>query len=177
METLTHEQERLAAIVTALSWLNGDVRKLPEADRDFYFKQVLLQWETAKQELEAAKAREMDLRKQCVAIGFDPDKKSGTERVELGGGYEAKAVKKINYGFVKNPEGKTDKRAIDAALSKIEADGEVGMMIAERLIKWTPDLSLTEYKQLPAKYKPIIDAVIVTSDGAPTLEIIPPKGK
>lgn len=117
----------------------------------------------------------MEQRKAVVAFAFDPNKESGTERIELGNGYQAKAVKKINYGFVKTEDGKLNKAAIDKALAKIEKDGAMGELIAERLVKWTPDLSLTEYKQLDEKYKKIIDEVIVTSEGAPTLEIIAPK--
>jgi hypothetical protein len=83
----------------------------------------------------------------------------------------------VRYGFIQNAEGKTDKARIEKALSKIEKDGESGELIAERLVKWTPELSLTEYKQLSDKYRKIIDDVIITSEGTPTLEIKEPKAK
>lgn len=149
-------------------------------ERDYVARRdiLLTQWQNSKTALEAAKEAEMSLRKECVAFCFDPNKKKGTERIDLGNGWQAKAVKKINYGWIKNGAGddeKVDKVAIENALCEIEADGPVGALIASRLVKWTPDLSMTEYGQLPPKFKAIIDRVIVTSDGAPTLEIVAPK--
>lgn len=137
---------------------------------------LLTAWDAAKAKLETAKADEMDLRKVFVAFASDSTKTSGTENIELSNGYVAKTVKKENYGFVKNEDGKIDKKAIDTALDAIEAKIDGGNIIAERLVKWTPDLSLTEYKQLPAEAKALIDAVIVVTAGAPTLEIKAPKG-
>lgn len=154
----------------------GEVKNYTDAEFEAERDRLLLDWEEQKKALEVAKEREMSARKLVVDFAFDPNKVSGTERIDLGNGYQAKAVKKINYGFVKNADGKLDKRAIDRALEKIEkVGGAVGELIAERLVKWTPDLSLTEYNQLDDKFKKIIDEVIVTTDGAPTLEIIAPK--
>jgi hypothetical protein len=153
----------------------GEIRVYTEyefiAERD----RRLQVWEASKLALEIAKENEMKFRKEAVDFAFDPTKKAGTERVELGGGWIAKAVKKINYGWIKDGE-KVNKHAIDDILDKIEKTIENGGLIAERLVKWTPDLSLTEYKLLPEAAKALIDTVIVTSEGAPTLEIIPPKG-
>lgn len=146
-------------------------------DAEFIEKRdaLLLQWQDAQKRLEVAKAEEMVLRKQCVDFAFDQDKISGTERVELGGGWEAKAVKKLTYGFIQDKEGKLDRKAINAALDKIEARSDAGAYIAENLVKWTPALSVTEYNKLNPEDKAAIDAVIVTKEGAPTLEIIAPK--
>jgi len=155
----------------------GAITEYTDAEYEVERDAMLLQWDNAKKALEQAKELEMQLRKAVVDFAFDPNKQSGTERVELGNGYEAKAVKKLNYGFVKTEEGKLDKNAIEKALAKIEKDGVVGELIAERLVKWTPDLSMTEYKLLSDKHKAIIDSVIVTTEGAPTLEIIAPKNK
>ena len=154
----------------------GEVKNYTEAEFVAERDRLLLAWEESKKALEVAKEKEMEQRKAVVAFAFDPNKESGTERIELGNGYQAKAVKKVNYGFLKTEDGKLNKAAIDKALAKIEkVGGAVGELIAERLVKWTPDLSLTEYKQLDEKFKKIIDEVIVTSEGAPTLEIIAPK--
>lgn len=137
---------------------------------------LLVAWDESKKTLETAKADEMDLRKIFVDFTSDPNKTSGTENIELGNGYVAKTVKKENYGFIKNDEGKLDKRAIDKALDEIESKVEGGSVFAERLVSWTPSLSLTEYKLIPAEAKAIIDKVIVVTSGAPTLEIKAPKG-
>jgi hypothetical protein len=155
----------------------GAITEYTDAEYEKKRDELLIAWQNSKVALEQAKELEMQLRKQVVDFAFDPNKQSGTERVQLGNGYEAKAVKKLNYGFVKNSDGKLDKAAIDKALSKIEKDGPAGELVAERLVKWTPDLSLSEYKLLSEKHKAIIDSVIVTTEGAPTLEIIEPKNK
>lgn len=137
---------------------------------------LLTAWDADKAALETAKANEMEMRKIFVAFASDQNKTSGTENVDLGNGYAAKIVKKENYGFVKDESGKIDKRLIDSALDHIEENVDGGRIIAERLVKWTPDLSLTEYKQLPPEAKAIIDKVIVVTSGAPTLEIKAPAG-
>jgi len=147
-------------------------------DEEFIAKRdtLFMQWQDSKAKLDAAKETEMLLRKEVVDFAFDQNKDKGTENIDLGNGWKAKAVKKINYGFVKNAEGKLDKKAIDEALIKIETlGGAVGELVAERLIKWTPDLSQTEYNQLQPQFRAIIDEVIVTSEGSPTLEIVSPK--
>ena len=130
-----------------------------------------------KAALEVAKEAELEARKLAVMFMHDPAKSGTTENVELGGGYKATMKVPVRYGFVQNAEGKTDKARIEKALSKIEKTGQAGELIAERLVKWTPELSLTEYKQLPDNFRKIIDDVIVTSEGTPTLEIKEPKAK
>lgn len=134
-------------------------------------------WETAKDALKVAQDAEMKARKYCTAFllaGEAPT--GGTQRASLGNGTEAVFKQPIKYSFVKNQAGKLDKVAIEKALSKIEEEGEVGALIAERIVNWKPELSLTEYKKLTPGHKKIIDKVIVTSqDGAPTLEIVEEK--
>ena len=137
--------------------------------------ELLQAWQAKAATLEIAKAEEMEARKAAVELMADPEKVGKVDNVELGNGYKAKLKVPVNYGFVKDSNEKLDKTRIDKALSKIEKDGSAGEMIAERLVKWTPALSLTEYKLLSAKHKAVIDEVLVTSNGTPTLEIVEPK--
>ncbi len=131
---------------------------------------LLARWEKASTQLQKFKTEEMELRNEFVKFACDSNKKTGTENIELSNGYKAKVVKKINYN-VKQDE-------VNAALDKIEnIGGEAGKLIVERLIKWKAELSKTEYDLLDPKYKVIIDEVITTSDGTPSLEIITPKSK
>lgn len=160
---------------TVIDKSTGEVKEYTDAEFEQERTRLLLEWDTSKAALEVAKETEMKLRKQVVDFAFDQNQTSGTERIDIGNGYQAKAVKKVNYGFVKTADGKLDKAAIDKALAKIEKTGPAGELIADRLVKWTPDLSLTEYKLLDAKFRAIIDDVIVTTEGAPTLEIVAPK--
>lgn len=144
---------------------------------------TLMKWEQAKATLDAAKEAEMALRKLYVAIASNPDQKKGTENIALGNGYKAKVVKKINYGWIKGPDEKTDVDAIHEAQDRIEAMGNEGAFLADRLFKWSCELSVSEYNKLEpgnpthSKIKAELDKVIVTTEGAPTLEIVAPKSK
>ncbi|QBZ71741.1 hypothetical protein [Pseudomonas phage KP1] len=138
---------------------------------------LLIEWEASKKTLETAKEKELILRAAAVATMHDPSKSGSTENVELGNGYKAKMKVPVNYGFVKTADNKVDKKRIEKALQRIEKFGEAGELVAERLIDWKPSLSLTEYKQLPDNWRKIIDDVVVTSEGTPTLEIVEPKNK
>lgn len=139
-------------------------------EEHIWFRDKLLQqWEQSKSDLEVAKLAEMDQRKLVVAFAFDPNKEKGTERIPLENGYELKAVKKINYNV--------NQETVNAVLDELEAQGDEAKFIAERVIKWKAELSVSEYNDLSDKYKAIIDKCVTTSDGAPTLEIVPPKGQ
>jgi len=139
--------------------------------------QLLADWEKAKQALASAKELEMEYRKEFVQFASDSSKEKGTENIELDNGFKAKVVKKINYGFIQDDDGKVDKPEIEKALDCIASTGEAGRLIASRLVKWTPSLSQTEYKLLPADWKETIDEVLVTKASAPTLAIVAPKAK
>ena len=155
----------------------GEVRNFSEAEYIAERDRLLVDWQAKKAALEVAKEDELTARKLAVMFMHDPAKSGTTENVELGGGYKATMKVPVRYGFIQNADGKTDKARIEKALSKIEKTGQAGELIAERLVKWTPELSLTEYKQLPDNFRKIIDDVIVTSEGTPTLEIKEPKAK
>lgn len=155
----------------------GEVRNFSEAEYIAERDRLLIDWQNKGAALAAAKEQEMTARKLAVMFMHDPSKTGTTENVELGNGYKAKMKVPVRYGFIQNSEGRTDKKRIEKALGWIESDGEAGELVADRLIKWTPELSLTEYKQLPDRFKKIIDEVIVTSEGTPTLEIVEPKAK
>ena len=131
----------------------------------------ILQWTEAAKKLAEAKAVELALRNEVVAINFADHKESGTENVELGNGYKLKAVFKLNYSLNNTDD------AVDKALSKLEKAGTEGAFIAERLVKWKPELSISEYNKLDTKFKKIIDEVIKTSPGTPSLELVEPKSK
>jgi hypothetical protein len=162
--------------------VNSEVVEMTDAQFAEYHDETLAKWEASKTALDAAKEGEMSLRKLYVALASDPTKQKGTENIALNNGYRAKVVKKINYGFVKGADAKVDWEAVMSAQDEIEKTGNQGAFIAERLFKWEATLSVSEYSKLDvsnpseAKIKAIADRVIVTTDGAPTLEIIAPKG-
>ena len=134
--------------------------------------QLIMQWHEAQQTLAQAKEVESQLRKEvlaeCFAVEADFE---GTENVDLGEGYKLKSVFKLNRRLA-NKNGETDK-----ALTKIEKLGEAGEFVADRLVKWEPKLSMTEYKKLPNNMRKIIDEVITAAPGAPSISLVEPKAK
>lgn len=131
---------------------------------------VMLEWTKAQAALNDAKLNEAVLRKAVFELKF-PNPSEGTQRAELGNGYFLKAVHKINY-TLDDKDGKTDK-----ALEELEKTGNEGAFLADRLVSWKPELSISEYRKLAPQYKAIIDTVLTTRPGMPTLEIETPKEK
>lgn len=134
----------------------------------------ILAWEQAVKALAAAKDAEAALRKEVLAeaFAFDPEAlREGTENFELGNGYKLKAVFKISRTMNNADD------AVDKLLTKIEKTCPEGQFIAERLVKWKPELSVSEYKKLPEKFKKLIDEVVVSKEAMPTLELVAPKSK
>ena len=134
----------------------------------------ILAWEQAVKALAAAKDAEAALRKEVLAeaFAFDPEAlREGTENFELGNGYKLKAVFKISRNL------NNENEAVDKVLSKIEKTGPEGVFIAERLVKWKPELSVSEYKKLPEKFKKLFDEVVTSKEAMPSLELVAPKSK
>ncbi|AJD83135.1 hypothetical protein [Paracoccus phage vB_PmaS-R3] len=134
-------------------------KPIAEMTRD----EAIMSWNEAKATLDAAKAREMELRKHIVGSQFDVTK-VGTQNIELGNGWKLKAVVKESY----NLSSDTDK--VDAVLDTFE-DWQ-----AERLVKWSARLSVKEYKELDDEDKAKLDGILTISASSPTLELIAPKG-
>ena len=134
----------------------------------------ILAWEAAVKALAAAKDAEAALRKEVLAeaFAFGPEAlREGTENFELGNGYKLKAVFKISRNL------NNENEAVDKVLSKIEKTGPEGAFIAERLVKWKPELSVSEYKKLPEKFKKLFDEVVTSKEAMPSLELVAPKSK
>jgi hypothetical protein len=142
----------------------------------------LLAWDASKKALEVAKETEMNLRKEVGEFVFPTDgRKEGVNNHELGNGYTLKLGHKVNYKLV----GPNDK--IIEVEERAEKVGNEGKFIIERLITWKADISVTEYKKLKTdanegsetakEILKIVDEVVETSSGAPSLEIKEPKAK
>lgn len=147
------------------------VELTPEQIRDA----ALAKWETDKLVLEAAKLAEMESRKLAFTATFGNEAKVGTTRVPLANGYEAKGVRKTTFTLDK------DFAKLNAAYDAICAVGNEGGLLAGRILKRVYDFGEGEYKKLDpanpthAAIKLLVDAVLTTKDGAPTLEIVAPK--
>lgn len=143
----------------------------PEQARD----RALAEWQAASTALTAAKLDEMEKRKIAFPIVFGTEAKVGTNRVPLANGWNVKGVRKVNYALDK------DISKINVAYDAVAALGNEGPFIAARILKRVYDFGEGEYKKLDttnptqAAAKLLIDALVTTSDGAPTLELEPPK--
>ena len=150
-------------------------------------EEVLTKWENSKKLLDEAKENEVEYRKQAFALGFGADAKEGTNTIELGNGYALKGVKKLNYNL-KAPEGyKGDTvDAIDDCVDRFIKISNEGSFVAERLFKWSVNMSITEYRKLveEADYSEPkkamlkeLEKVLTITEASPTLEIKEPKAK
>lgn len=132
-----------------------------------------------KKELDKYKESEMELRKLC-AKWFVPKPEEGVNNVDLGNGYTAKIG--INYNYKLDES--NDK--IEEVLDRIAKIGNEGAFIADRIVTWTPNFHVTEYRKLQedaevtATAKAILkelEAILTITDKAPTLEVKAPKVK
>jgi hypothetical protein len=157
-----------------------------EAAKPLTLEQALTKWEEAKTNLGIAKEAEMNWRKQAFALGFT-EAKEGTNTLALGNGYELKGVRKLNYKLKAPADFKGD--AVDAvdlcaeAFSRISSEGG---FIADRLFKYSVDMSITEYRKIveEAEYSAPkkamlqeLNKILEITEAAPTLEIKEPKEK
>lgn len=144
---------------------------------------VLLEWDRLKKLVNSTKELELKFRKYVVDRAF-PDKHEGMNNLDLGNGYTLKAGIKFNYKLAENDK-------VEKTLDVIAKIGNQGSFIADRLVSWTPNFLLTEYRKLqeeatnsdpminePAKaILKEIDGMLTIDDAAPSLEIKEPKVK
>lgn len=141
--------------------------------------QLLMLHLEKKNKLAELKEEELELRKYIVNRAF-PNKVEGTNTLDLGGGYQLKAGVKFNYTL-------KDSKLVEDGLDLIAKVGNQGAFIADRLVSWTPNFLLTEYRKLQDDAKEgsqeakdicmIIDTFLTIDDAAPTLEVKKPKAK
>lgn len=118
-----------------------------------------------------------------------PTPKKGTQRYALNGGYNVKLVHGWTYSLgikdMPNPdvEGETIpiNKQIEDLQQAISETGNEGPLLAERLIKWKPELLPSEYLKLNPDYpvekqiKDMIDALLTVKPASPQLAFEEPK--
>lgn len=135
---------------------------------------LLSDWKEAAALLAKIKLAENEMRKQVVEA-FSSEAApghSGTENIDIGWGHILKIVHGLNYKL----DTADDSAATMKALEKIEKSMVGGSIIAERLVKWKPELSVSEYKLLSPANKAIIDKVLTITDATPQVSLVSPKG-
>ncbi len=138
--------------------------------------EVLLAWQRSQHDLKIAKENEMEWRRYVIKRAF-PEAKEGTNTTELGNGYALKAVVKYNYKLLPN-------EVVEHCLERISKIGNQGSFIADRLVSWTPNFLLTEYRSLQEEdteeaksILKIVNEMLIINEAAPTLEIKEPRKK
>lgn len=125
---------------------------------------IILEWIKTESEAAQFKDRENELRKEIVENFFSAKKLKGTENLKLDpdGNYKLKCVKTINTSVENDPE----------KLSAIVAQMPEGFA---DIFKWKPSLNETLYKELSDEHKKLVDVVLTTKPGIPSLKFIQPK--
>jgi hypothetical protein len=135
-------------------------------------KQVLFaQWNTQAAIAKAAVEAERNLRAQVIEAYSDaqafPEFASGTESVDIGEGFDLKILHSLDYKL----DNANDCERLDKVLDQIEKSMEGGAIIAERLVKWKPELSVSEYKLLAPAQKAMIDTVLTIKPASKSVKV------
>jgi hypothetical protein len=107
-------------------------------------------WWEAQAALAHWKEKELALRNAIVLQAFNAAKLEGVERVALPGGFQLECNKVQSY-TANNADHATEK--LLAAIGPVRPDLAIG------LVKWTPDLSKTAYRELLEKAAELQEAI------------------
>jgi hypothetical protein len=118
-------------------------------------------WYGKKQELATLKTSEVLLRKD-MAVFYFPTPSIGTNRLDIGGGFDLKLVHKQNISV--------DEAAVDnvtaAQIKKLKLPWEDLFVYKPLLVKAT-------YDDLTSEQKKFVDALLDIKDATPDLDIVP----
>ena len=123
----------------------------------------LSEWMKVSEELKVLKEKEIKLRKE-VFQQFFPTPMEGTTNVELEDGWVLKGVHKIN------------RNVDEAALPAVQRELAKHKVSIDELVRFKPELVIANYRKLDPKWLKILDQAIVSTEGSPSLTLVPPKG-
>lgn len=144
--------------------------------------QLIMDWQQAKASADNAIALERRLRTQVVDTVFPKEtRRVGTNNHDLGRGFTLRAVCSLSYKL----DSSNDSAATTAVADEIEELGNEGAFLVDRLIKWKPELSVSEYKKLQEraatedqfakKVLALLEPVLTITDASPQVEVVVPK--
>ena len=67
-----------------------------------------------------------------------------------------------------------DQKKVSQSLDKLRKLGDAGALLAERLVKWTAEASLAEFKKLTPPQRKLFEGVIAVTLSGPSLELVDP---
>lgn len=131
-------------------------------------QEILREWYVLKEQLDQIKAREMQLRLAIYRHYFqNPVEGTNTLPLEDGTGAVIKGVHKIDR--------KVDEASLAALRQQINEDPATPRVSLDKLVRWKPELSVSEYRKLTAEEQQFFDQCLIVKEGAPGLEITIPK--
>lgn len=128
---------------------------------------LLAKWQAAKTAVTTATTAENELRAKVIAtFSTETDEmKSGVENVDLGfDKWELKITHKLNYKL-------GEIELVKEALGRIASSMDGGHIIADRLIKWKPEVAVSEYNLLNGGQRAIIDRVLTITPATKAIEL------
>jgi hypothetical protein len=130
---------------------------------------LLMEWQALKAAIAAKKAellplttREVNLRKTIQELAF-PSQAEGTKYYELGEKWRLSSA--VRY------ERKINREQLPSVLMALSSSG----VDATNLVRYTPELNVRTYRELPPEHQQLVDTCLETKPKAPELELIPPK--
>lgn len=134
-------------------------------------EQKAKKWHDLQEQLQAIKDLERKARKEALDAAFAKPRE-GTNTHDFGNGYkfkvqyntERKFTVPLNLELPERAPGKPAgvNEAVDHMVERMRRASNEGAFYAERLVKWEPKISNTEYKELPEPLRKIVDEYIVT---------------
>lgn len=123
--------------------------------QDEVTQEDLAAWYKKAEELSKLKVEEMLLRKR-IFKHFFPEPREGTNKVELGGGYELSVTHVI------------DRKIDPALLLALQGQFQQAEIPLDRLIKMEPKLQVKNYKELEEEKRILFDQVLEIKEGSPS---------
>lgn len=128
---------------------------------------MLVEYEKLQAELARIRAVEAEMRKEIVSAFSEhvEDNFSGTENVDIGGGYDLKITHALDYKL----DNANDYEGVDKIIAEMDDDPRMELIV-DRLFKRKLELSVTEYKNLPAEWRVKVDRVLTIKPAAKSVK-------
>lgn len=126
-------------------------------------QQAFVAWQQIKQQLAAIQEQELKLRLQVIEAYFPDRDDEGTHTLKLEEGWKLQCVTRVNRKL-ENAKGETS-----AIVRQLPPE------MAEKAVAWKPELKMRGYRDLPPEYRVLLDSVVTSTPGTPSLNLVAPK--